>query len=391
MKSRAPYNPSPTGGIRIADRPTRADVRARAAGDLRRHGAHRRPHHRGARPARPRGHALRQRRLRDRRRAPQRHAAGRCATARSSTASDHAEYLQLANAQACFLAADRRRVRHRPQPRRDRGAWSSAPTSSTPVLTTNPQPVPARDAADLGRLPVGPPLAVGARAPRPSRPRALPPILHGIDVESFPFGERPGRLSPVPRPVLARRRARTGRSRRPACAGRRLVLAGKVDAVDAAHFAEAIEPQIDGDRIRYVGEVDGDAEARSSSPTPEALLFPIEWDEPFGLVMIEALACGTPVIGFRRASVPEVVDDGRDGLRRRRRRRDGPGDRPHRRDRPASLPRRAEERFSVGRMVDDYERDVRPTVIEERSRRRAAAAMPSAGRLSRRAAAAGRW
>ena len=115
-----------------------------------------------------------------------------------------------------------------------------------------------------------------------------------------------------------------------------------------------IEPQIDGDLIRYVGEVDG-AQKRQLLADARALLFPIEWDEPFGLVMIEAMACGTPVIGLRRASVPEVVDPGVtgfvvddvEGLVRAIDHADGI-------DRRACR-RRAEERFGVGRMVDDYE------------------------------------
>ena len=94
-----------------------------------------------------------------------------------------------------------------------------------------------------------------------------------------------------------------------------------------------------------------------------ALLFPIEWDEPFGLVMIEALSCGTPVLGLRRASVPEVVEDGVtgfvvddvDALA-------AAIDRVHTIDRRACR-RRAEERFGFGRMVDDYERAYE-TVIE---------------------------
>ena len=87
-----------------------------------------------------------------------------------------------------------------------------------------------------------------------------------------------------------------------------------------------------------------------------ALLFPIEWDEPFGLVMIEAMSCGTPVLGFRRASVPEVVEEGRsgfvvddvDGLVRAIEHVDVIDRRECR--------RRAEIRFGFRRMVDDYER-----------------------------------
>ena len=98
---------------------------------------------------------------------------------------------------------------------------------------------------------MGPQLAVGRRAPRRFRAAArVAPILHGIDVESFPFGERPGGRPPVPRPVLAREGRRPGDRGGPRSRAGGCVLAGKVDAVDAAHFAEVIEPQIDGDQIR---------------------------------------------------------------------------------------------------------------------------------------------
>src|SRR5205814_1551821 len=142
---------------------------------------------------------------------------------------------------------------------------------------------------------------------------ALAPIHHGIDVASYRYEPKPdagtllflGRFSPAKgadRAVEAARRT-----------GRRLILAGKVDEANHRHYTTSIEPFIDGDRIRYVGEADFDAK-RELLAGADALLFPIEWDEPFGLVMVEALSSGTPVIGFRRASVPEVVDDGSTGF-----------------------------------------------------------------------------
>jgi glycosyltransferase involved in cell wall biosynthesis len=93
-------------------------------------------------------------------------------------------------------------------------------------------------------------------------------------------------------------------------AGRKLVIAGnRVDTgSDARYFEECIAPRIDGDRVRYVGPVDDVAKNRILGEAA-ALLMPIEWEEPFGIVMVEAMACGTPVIGFRRGSVPEVVSD----------------------------------------------------------------------------------
>ena len=93
--------------------------------------------------------------------------------------------------------------------------------------------------------------------------------------------------------------------------GRRLVIAGNI--VDASYFRSDIEPHIDDRSVVYAGEVDDAAKNRILG-SAAALLMPIEWDEPFGIVMAEACACGTPVIGFDRGSVPEVVHDGVNGF-----------------------------------------------------------------------------
>jgi glycosyltransferase involved in cell wall biosynthesis len=94
-------------------------------------------------------------------------------------------------------------------------------------------------------------------------------------------------------------------------AGRRLVIAGNI--ADPAYFQSEIEPHIDDRSVTYIGEVDDAAKNRMLGGSA-ALLMPIEWDEPFGIVMAEAFACGTPVIGFARGSVPEVVRDGVNGF-----------------------------------------------------------------------------
>ena len=97
-------------------------------------------------------------------------------------------------------------------------------------------------------------------------------------------------------------------------ANRRLVIAGnRVDTADGReYFDHEIRPLIDDERVRYVGAVDDPAKNHWLGRAA-AFLMPIEWDEPFGIVMVEAMACGTPVIGFRRGSVPEVVEDGLTG------------------------------------------------------------------------------
>lgn len=97
--------------------------------------------------------------------------------------------------------------------------------------------------------------------------------------------------------------------------GRRLVIAGnRVESSDARDFFEReIAPHIDGEWVQWIGPVD-DAQKGAVLRCAAALLMPIEWDEPFGIVMAEAMACGTPVIAFRRGSVPEVVVDGVNGF-----------------------------------------------------------------------------
>jgi glycosyltransferase involved in cell wall biosynthesis len=114
-----------------------------------------------------------------------------------------------------------------------------------------------------------------------------------------------GRISPEKRPDLAVAIARQ--------AGLPLKIAAKVDAVDEAYFATTIRPLLTLPGIEFLGELD-EGEKRPFLAGARALLFPIDWPEPFGLAMIEAMAAGTPVIAFRRGSVPEVVDHGVSGF-----------------------------------------------------------------------------
>ena len=110
-----------------------------------------------------------------------------------------------------------------------------------------------------------------------------------------------GRISPEKRPDRAIRIAQR--------LGIPLKIAAKVDKVDEAYFRSEILPLVDGQAIEFLGEIN-DGEKTSFLCDAAALLFPIDWPEPFGLVMIEAMACGTPVLAFRCGSVPEIVEDG---------------------------------------------------------------------------------
>jgi glycosyltransferase involved in cell wall biosynthesis len=138
-------------------------------------------------------------------------------------------------------------------------------------------------------------------------------VVHNpIDTEEWPFSARKddftlwiGRMSPdkgAHRAIAAAREA-----------GARLVLAGPVQPGQEEFFASEVEPALDLDGIEYVGEADAERK-RDLYQRARALLMPIRWQEPFGLVMVEALACGTPVLAFPEGSAPEIVEDGRTGF-----------------------------------------------------------------------------
>jgi len=137
-------------------------------------------------------------------------------------------------------------------------------------------------------------------------------IYHGLPVDlfrpSFEAGSYLaflGRLTAEKGPEAAIRIARAAKMP--------LRIAAKVPRSERGYFKEKLEPQIDGEQVQLTGEVN-DKTKRQFLADAAALLFPIDWPEPFGLVMIEAMACGTPVIAFKSGSVPEVIDDGITGF-----------------------------------------------------------------------------
>jgi len=157
-------------------------------------------------------------------------------------------------------------------------------------------------------------------------------------------------------------------------AGVPLKIAAKVDRVDKPWFDEVIRPMLDDPLIEFLGELD-DAGKRKLLSGSRALLFPIDWPEPFGLAMIEAMACGTPVIAFRRGSVPEVIDHGRSGLIV-----DSVDEAVEAVARIGEMDRRLvrdcfDQRFSVERMTRDYLR-VYETVVDAWTATRQIAARP---------------
>src|SRR5260370_24885030 len=138
-------------------------------------------------------------------------------------------------------------------------------------------------------------------------------VYHGIPAQLLKPNYRPrgnylaflGRISPEKRPDRAIRIARALEIP--------LKIAAKVDKVDEAYFREKIVPLLNQPRVEFIGETDERAK-REVLCVPPPLLFPVDWPEPFGLSMIEAMACGTPVLAFRCGSVPEIIDHGVTGL-----------------------------------------------------------------------------
>jgi len=137
-------------------------------------------------------------------------------------------------------------------------------------------------------------------------------VQHGVAAGLYDFSPKGagylaflGRISPEKRPDRAIAIAKA--------TGRTLKMAAKVDAADRDYFEARIEPLLDHPLVEFLGEI-GDDRKSAFLGGAEALLFPIDWPEPFGLVMIEAMACGTPVIAYACGSVPEVVEDGVTGF-----------------------------------------------------------------------------
>jgi len=132
-----------------------------------------------------------------------------------------------------------------------------------------------------------------------------------------------------------------------------LKIAAKVDKVDQDYFDQQIRPHIDGKQVEYIGEI-SDAQKSAFLSGAIVLLVPIDWPEPFGLVMIEAMACGTPVIAYNRGSVPEVVDEGVTGfIVEDEMGAIGAVHRLHHLSRE-NIRKRFEQRFTARRMAHDY-------------------------------------
>ncbi len=191
------------------------------------------------------------------------------------------------------------------------------------------------------------------RAPLPSA-RWISTVHHGLPAQLFDFHPHPddylaflGRTSPEKGIHTAIEIARR--------ADLPLKIAAKIDRVDQEYFDTEIAPLIELSNVEFIGEIDQEAK-RSFLGHATALLAPVDWPEPFGLVLIEALASGTPVVAFGRGSIPEIIDHGETGFVV-----DNIDQAVDALKNLGSISRSTcrhvfEQRFSVERMTDDYER-----------------------------------
>ena len=177
-------------------------------------------------------------------------------------------------------------------------------------------------------------------------------VHHGLPVDTLSMGQGDGeylvftgRIAPEKRPDLAIEIAQR--------AGIKLIIAAKVSQQDREYFEQVIAPMLKSPGVEFIGEV-CEKDKCGLLGGALAMLFPIDWPEPFGLVMIESMACGTPVIAMRRGSVTEIIDDGLSGFIV-----DSADEAVRAVTRAHSLDRSAcracfERRFTAGRMARDY-------------------------------------
>lgn len=155
-------------------------------------------------------------------------------------------------------------------------------------------------------------ISLQQRGPMPETVNWLANIPHGMPMHNITFSKGPGeylafvgRISPEKRPDRAIQIATQ--------AGVPIKLAAKIDHVDRAYYESCIAPLLEHPLVDFVGEI-SEAQKSAFYGGARALLFPIDWPEPFGLVMIEAMAAGTPIVAWNNGSVPEVIRHGRSGL-----------------------------------------------------------------------------
>lgn len=236
-----------------------------------------------------------------------------------------------------------------------RGETAMAPLTrfySTPIISTFHLPIIDEIASVLERNPKAYAIAISEN--QKSHVKKLSNFVgtcyNGVDTEKFPFNPSGGdylfwigtvgRHKNTKAAILAAQQT-----------GKKLVMAGKVR--DEDYYEEEIKPLIDGEQIKYVGQISFD-EKIPYYRDAKALLFPTLWDEPFGLVAIEALACGTPVVAYPHGALPEIIDDGKNGYLVDSPEAMADAIRQISEIDRATCRQTVKERFSIGAMTDSY-------------------------------------
>lgn len=179
-------------------------------------------------------------------------------------------------------------------------------------------------------------------------------IYNAIDISSYTYSDKKkdyyvsiGRVCSLKGTHLAIEVAKR--------AGIKLVIAGKIDpGKDTVYFNERVEPYIDGEQIVFLGEVT-EKRKRELLKDAKGFVFPLQWSEPFGLVMVEAMVCGTPVVSFPYGAVPEVIEDKETGYIVHSIGEMVEAVKKLDKIDPKKCREHVERRFGIGRMVDDYE------------------------------------
>jgi len=235
--------------------------------------------------------------------------------------------------------------------------------TSTPILSTTHNPFDKRDNRKLpGRLAAydffypHPLVSISKSQKKVAKIKGnfVGTVYNGINTSLYKFNPKPkdhfiwiARFGAHKGPVEAIRVARS--------AGIKLLLAGPVGREEKKFFETQVKPRLVPGQIKYVGEI-GQKEKNEFFGSAQALLYPINWEEPFGLVMIEAQACGTPVIAFRRGSIPEIIEDGKTGFIVKNIKEMAVAIKNINTIKREDCRKRVESLFSIEKMVSDYEK-----------------------------------
>ncbi len=236
--------------------------------------------------------------------------------------------------------------------------FAKAPLVSTLHSTSRPErDVLYRYASELGAYFIT--ISQNQRKSYPEDINFIATIHHGLPIKSFRFNPKPknylawfGRITS---PVSVGQKGQDEAIEVAKRLGEKLIMAGKIDKADQKYFNEKVKPKIDGKQIQFIAELN-DQEKVPFLGNAKAFLFPVKWSEPFGLAIIEAMACGTPVIAFDRGAAREIIVDGKTGFICKNISEMTEAVERIKEINREKCRKHIEKNFTVQRMVDDYER-----------------------------------